>query len=434
MTDSAVLQGRWIFSAWKHLRRYDATAQGRMGAVASAGRAGDLLGRLRMLRTYPIDALVLLAADAGISRVELEKITLPILEGAGGLRVERESAQVPAVTPLAVDQDDVMRIISAMWAASLPTPEERVALSALIFASAFPRTEHELIEAAGGSGVPEETVRRGIELACSVSLVKRRHVADFATDLYYNEFMWGDSVEKSADALLRLPAHVKEGLVSMLDELHQSEGRPAAVIESASPELVRFAAANGIIEQTTITTTDGRSAAFAFTPRLRGFGIGKDDIGDDLDQIRLVIASFAFAHHHALNKLDDPVAFLSRLIEEGRAGSASPIATDYGALEKQQIVSVEPIFPGAYNHRFVAVKRDSLVVARDTMLAGEVVGGASPSGGGALLDSRMFSDPVETRARLASQPGDAPLHQETLLAAVRDAAQSNKPRPDGGQR
>jgi hypothetical protein len=106
------------------------------------------------------------------------------------------------------------------------------------------------------------------------------------------------------------------------------------------------------------------------------------------------------------------VSFLTRLIDDGVAGRAKPIATDYGALEKQQIVSVEPIFPGAWAHRFVAVKRDSLIAARDTMLAGEVVGGpAAP--GDPLLRSRSFRDPVHARIRLgrkrcrAAPPGGA---------------------------
>jgi hypothetical protein len=92
---------------------------------------------------------------------------------------------------------------------------------------------------------------------------------------------------------------MKEGLVSLLDELHQVEGRPVTLIESARPDLVRFAAENGIIEQTDIVTVDGRSASFSFTPRMREFGVAKDDLPDELDQIRLVIASFSFAKHHA---------------------------------------------------------------------------------------------------------------------------------------
>jgi hypothetical protein len=124
------------------------------------------------------------------------------------------------------------------------------------------------------------------------------------------------------------------------------------------------------------------------------------------------------------------VSFLTRLIDDGVAGRAKPIATDYGALEKQQIVSVEPIFPGAWAHRFVAVKRDSLIAARDTMLAGEVVGGpAAP--GDPLLRSRSFRDPVHARIRLGRESGAEPLHQAELLAAVRDAAQRTRPRGEG---
>lgn len=80
----AVEAGRVLFGAWKHVRLYDAMAQGRLGATAHAGKAGDLLGRLRMLEHYDIEPLAALAADAGISRHELEHLALPSLEIAGG--------------------------------------------------------------------------------------------------------------------------------------------------------------------------------------------------------------------------------------------------------------------------------------------------------------------------------------------------------------
>jgi hypothetical protein len=428
----AVESGRWIFVAWKHLRRYDANAISRMGATAHAGRAADLLGRLRMLQRYDVRGLGPLATDAGISSIELSQIILPALEVAGGLRKEVDAGGVlVSVLPLAVDQDDVMAIASSVWEAMLPAPDERGALEVLRASSELPRPAVELVDRCLGAGLTEEQAASGIELATAVGLVRRRHVGDLDEDLYFNEYLWGDSIERTAEALGRLPTTVKEGLVSLLDELHQVEGRPASAIESASPELVRFAVENGIIEQTDIVTSDGRSASFSFTPRMRGYGVAKDEIPDELDQIRLVIASFSFAKHHATNRLDDPVSFLSRLIEDGRAGRARPIATDYGALEKQQIVSVEPIFEGAWAHRFVVIKRDSLVIARDTMVAGEVVGAGAISGdGGGLLDSRHFRDPVHARLRLGRESGSEPLHQANLLAAVRDAAQRTRPRAE----
>lgn len=401
-----------------------------MGATAHAGRAGDLLGRLRMLETYPVPALGKLAADTGMSGPEMTQIALPALENAGGLRIERDpSGQAVSVLPLAINEADVMEIIGALWMGFGPSPIEQVALVALQMSSELPRTRDEVLQRCAELALGEEPGAQGLELAEAVGLVKSRYVADIEADLYYNEYLWGDSITRTADALGRLPREVKEKLVSLLSELHEAEGRPVESIESASPELVRFAAEQGIIEQTEIVTRDGRTAKFSFTPRLKGFGITKDDLPDELDQVRLVIASLSFAKHHATNRLADPVSFLSALIEHGAAGSAKPIATDYGALEKQQIVRVEPIFKGAYNHRFIAIKKDSLVTARDTMAAGELFGGNSGSDD-ALLDSRGFRDPVGTRIALGQSSGPAPLHQEDLLAAVRDAAQGTRPRSE----
>lgn len=377
-------------------------------------------------------ALAKLATDAGMTGPEMGTIALPALEAAGGLKVDRDAGGRPvSVVPLAINEADVMAIISAIWPTFLPSTDEEAALLALQLCSEFPRTKSEIIQACLDRNLGENAGARGVELAVSVALVKSRYVADVEEDLYYNEYLWGDNIERTADAIGRLPREVKEGLVSLLSELHEVEGRPSEKIESASPDLIRFAVEQGIIEQTEIVTRDGRTAKFSFTPRLKGFGVTKADLPDELDQIRLVIASFSFAHHHATNRLNDPISFLNALIDRGSAGSAQPIATDYGALEKQQIVRVQPIWEGARNHKFVVIKRDSLVSARDAMAAGELMDSGQGSDGG-LLDSREFRDPVGTRITLGQSSGPEPLHQEDLLAAVRDAAQRTRPRVERG--
>ena len=419
--------GRLVFGAWKHVRRYDAVAQGRLGATSLAGKAGDLLGRLRMLQRYEIGPLEVLATDAGISRHELEHLTLPSLEAARGLHVERVDGKAVAVLPIAVDQEDVMAIVSDVWSAWSPSDDEVAAILVLRQASRFPHTPDEVVDACVTEGISEPTALRGIQLADSVRLVRRKVVPDLGTELLYNEYLFGHSIERTAEAIARMPTARKEALVSVLEELHENEGRPIDPIQSASPELLKFAVEHGIIEQTDIVTTDGRTASFTFTPRMRGFGVTKDDLPDELDQIRLVIASFSFAQYHATNRLDDPISFLDKLIDTGAAGNAQPIATDYGALEKQQIVTVEPIFRGARNHRVRAVKQDALIAARDTMIAGEVVARVRQDIA-PLLDSRKFRDPVHARLNLARESGSEPLHEADLLAAVREAAQRTRPR------
>lgn len=75
---------------------------------------------------------------------------------------------------------------------------------------------------------------------------------------------------------------------SLMVELHEHEGRPVEEIESAAPDLVKLAAAQGLIDATEITTAAGKRATFHFTPRFRGFGVSRDDVPDVLDQVKLV--------------------------------------------------------------------------------------------------------------------------------------------------
>jgi hypothetical protein len=137
-------------------------------------------------------------------------------------------------------------------------------------------------------GLSEPDAKRGIELAESVSLVRRKVVPELGTDLLYNEYLFGHSIERTAEAIGRMPTGRKEALVSVLEELYQNEGRSTEHIESASPELVKFAVEHGIVEQTDIVTTDGRTASFTFTPRMHGFGVAKDDLPDGLTETRRI--------------------------------------------------------------------------------------------------------------------------------------------------
>ena len=423
MDHEQVEEGRWIFSAWKHLRTYQAGQAAVFEATSLAGKAADLLGRLRGLQKYSSASVQKLAKDAGITSRELRDTLIPLLDTLGILNVERDAVnRVRSLQAVVLGEDDVMAQVARFWDSLEPEPAERAALVALREVATLPRTRGELIEACEAAGVTEEDAELGLEMAESRTLVLRIHVTDFETDFYYNDFLWGENIQRTVEALSALPTGLREQVRGLIDELHQNEGRPLKDIESAPQQTIEMAVARGLIERAEIVTTKGNRASFHFTPRFKGFGVGQDDMPDVLDQIRLVIASFAFASHYAEYRLKDPAVFLEALINRGHAGSATPIATDYGALEKQMIVSVEPIAPGAAKHRFVALKPDTLVSALDTMRAGSLLRPGSSSSGRGLLQPRQFSDPVATRQRLGHEAGASPQYQEHLLAAVRDAA------------
>lgn len=418
-------QGRWIYSAWKHLRHYKAQAVASFEATAIAGRACDLLGRMRQLAPYSVQALVPLARDAGIARQELRTTLLPTLEALNIVRVERHGSTVANVTALVISQDDVMDQVARLWDHLDPEAPERGALVLLQRTATLPLLRDEAGAALVEAGLDEEEAEQAIELAFAHDLVRASHVADLGADVLYNDFLWGENIDRVGPALASLKADIRDGLRSLLEELHKHEGRPSAEIESASPDLVRLAISQGIIDATEIKTTGGRAATFHFTPLFRGFGVSRDHVPDALDQVKLVIASFAFSTRYATFRLRDPEVFLDSLISRGYAGNASPIATDYGAMEKQKIVSVEQVAPGSSRYRFRSVKRDTLIEARDTMRAGALLL-PNPRGNlNALLREppQGFSDPIATRQQLAREAGSTPLFDASLLAAIREAAQ-----------
>jgi hypothetical protein len=428
ITVADVERGRWLFSAWKHLRTFQADHTVRFEATVLAGKAADLLGRLRGLQHYSIAHVVPLAKDAGITGRELRDTLLPTLEGLGILQIERDSAnRIRTLRAVIIGEDDVMAQAARVWDYLDPEVAERGALICLREVAALPRTEDELVEACEAAGLDGPGAKLGLELAEGHGLVMRTHVGELGGDFLYNDFLWGEDIQRTTRALAALPSDMRDNMRSLLDELHQNEGRPLKAIESASPDLIEMAVANGLIERAEIVTATGKTGSFHFTPRFKGFGVARDDVPDALDQIRLVIASFAFAAHYAQYRLNSPEVFLESLIDKGYAGNASPIGTDYGALEKQKIVDVQPIRPGAARYRFVALKTDSLVAALDTMRAGALLRPGSGSGSGSgLLQPREFADPVATRLRLGQRAEQAPQYQETLLAAVRDAAQQDR--------
>ncbi len=421
-----VALGRWIFSAWKHLRAYPAGEAARFEMTALSGKAIDLLGRMRGLEVYSMGHLTPLARDASITQPELRNILIPTLETLSVISVNRNAVSaILGVRAVLINEDDVMAQGARLWRHLSPEDPERAALLAMRAVARLPMTRDEVLASLDAEGISEADARQGLELALAHRLLGEHHVAELSEDFLYNDFLWGEDIERTAKALAALPTNVRANLASLLEELHKHEGRPLDEIESAPRDLVQMAVVHGLVERTEIVSTTGRTATFHFTPAFRGFGVTREDIPDALDQVRLVMASFAFATRYARFKLDNPEVFLSALISRGVAGNASPIGTDYGALERQKIVEVEPT---GYQKRyqFVAVKTDTLTQALDAMRAGALLRPTSGSGSGTALLGHRFSDPVATRLHLGEKVGRTPAYDTALIAAVRDAAQRDR--------
>ena len=263
--------GRWVYSAWKHLRTFDQRAITSFEATSLAGRACDLLGRMRLLVAYSPSALRPLYSDAGITRSEFSNILLPLLEGLGIFQVTRyPDNRVYSIQAVVLSQADVMDQTARCWLQLEPEPDERGALELLRRTADLPLTRGEAanILTSRGVGLGDREAEEAIELALSVSLVQLRDVPEIGMKFLYNDFLWGEHIDLTIRALGALPAARRAALRSLLEELHEHEGRPTPEIDSAAPDVVAQAVEQGLIDATEIRTSDGSVAKWV-TPLIR---------------------------------------------------------------------------------------------------------------------------------------------------------------------
>jgi len=149
-------RGRWVYSAWKHLRNFDQQAVAPFEATSLAGKTCDLLGRMRQLAPYGPAALRPLLADAGITRLEFKNTLLPLLETLGILQVSRRGGSVHSVQAQVLSQADVMDQAARCWETLDPEPAERGALELLRRTADLPLTREEAAALLVSNGLGEE--------------------------------------------------------------------------------------------------------------------------------------------------------------------------------------------------------------------------------------------------------------------------------------
>jgi hypothetical protein len=210
-----VERGRWLFSAWKHLRTFQADHTVRFEATMLAGKAADLLGRMRGLQRYSTAHVAPLAKDAGITSRELRDTLLPTLEALGIVQVDRDSAsRIRNLRAMILGEDDVMAQAARVWDHLDPEVSERGALVCLREVAALPRTNDEIIAACEAAGLVEHDAKLGLESAEGHGLVMRTHVGDFGEDFLYSDFLWGENIQRTTKALAALPTQIRDALAT----------------------------------------------------------------------------------------------------------------------------------------------------------------------------------------------------------------------------
>ena len=152
-----------------------------------------------------------------------------------------------------------------------------------------------------------------------------------------------------------------------LEYLNKNPGIP---LESINPEdynhsLLKGLSLSGALDTISLDV-NGSSHEYLIPSNLNTDRLDKDH----LDQVKKTLANFRFGQSYAKWTLRSPKIFLEKLLENGFAGNASVIGTDYRHLEAAGIVSVEKI--SGSNYRFWMLKKD---IIEDTV---KVLNGSVP--------------------------------------------------------
>lgn len=396
----------------RHLSAYG-TSQPRadLGQLEFAGQVLDTAVRLRGSGVCAPERVEALARGTGITKRALRNDILPTLEVLGLVDLEHNveraiiavSERVPPVDELFASADRLVDIAA-------PEPLERMALAVLRETTLMPITQRTALELCAGLG-SEEDALEAIEDLQSLHLCMRRHSADDNVVLF-NPNVWAADHDYSAAALRAEDGDVRAALTGLLEEVSASAGLPELRVTSCEKKWVDYAVAQGLLQRSIVTTTDGVERAFLFAPHMGKAAFEAPTGVDPSGHVRQLIGSMVFARTYATNRLFAPTKFLNRLINDGEAGDATNIGTDYPMLETAGIVRVEkaPRF-----FKFVLLQAD---VAQEALTYLDNAGSSSLTAG--LRGQRSYRHPERERAAaLAVETEPSPRATANIIAALR---------------
>jgi hypothetical protein len=380
-----------------------------------SGKVLEMAIRLRSSVVSPGTRVVAIARDVGIGRRTLVKEILPALETLGwieytvqGEALHRVVEQIPPI-PILIQSADMLLELA------LPDPIERAILRILDQTTVLPLTLTGALDSAADLCTDEEA-ERAVGYLEALNLAKVIRLED-GMRIVYNPNIWGVDKDFAVAALRCEDANVKSQLSGLIEEISEHSGLPQDLVTSAHVQWIDFAVSQGLIQRSLVVTSDGRERAFLFTPHMARNAFSEPSGVDPTGHVRQLIGSMMFAKNFAHYKLHWPGVFLRRLIEEGEAGDASSIGSDYPMLETAGIVRVEP---ASNFYKLVLLQAD---VAEEALNFLDNTPSPSIESIQGLRDQRRYVSPDQHRAStLAKQPATKPEETKRLIAAVRETA------------
>jgi len=342
----------------------------------------------------------------------LQHEVLPALVSLGWIDLQRNpDGGLRAVDEHIPPSADLIGLADGVLTVALPTPVERASLILLRETARQPLVvDAALAEAA--NAVDEASANEALRHLVAINLV-RRITSDDGREVVFNPNIWVGDPEITAAALRTEDARARKEVGALIEEVSASPGIPQNQITSTEERWIDFAVALGLVQRSLVVTTDEIQRGFLFTPHLGrdAFGVAS---GDPSGHVRQLVGSMIYAATFARFRLHSPATFVRRLLEDGEAGDASPIGTDYPMLETAGIVRVEP---SSNYYKLVLLQAD---VAEEALHHLEDRGGAGDSGRAGLRAQRSYVHLEKERATLAHSAATDEADAKRLVSALRD--------------
>ncbi|WP_342577223.1 hypothetical protein [Psychrobacillus sp. FSL K6-2843] len=338
--------GYWSISAQKHLKQFtvDSPGIGQLGNLNTAGKVGRFLGVIRGNSLIGnMKKIEQMANSVGInSRLELEKIILPLIEDASDQKIELIKDATGAITGLAeyvFDNTSVLHISGQVLDNLSPDPVELITIETMDETKKIPYLQDELTELLINQGYSEEKVKYAHSLLNQFRLIQIYDKNRQTSPIISNEYVWGANSEKMAYAISTLEIDGRQTLKEVMEIIQNSQGFPLEKLHSSlNNDALLLAKKVGIINPAIISSNRGIQKEFGFSSNLFNTLNYNDDI---LDDVKLLLASIRFGENYTPHTtINDPVRFLEKLINSGDIGPHDANYTDYTLLEKKGIVKV----------------------------------------------------------------------------------------------
>lgn len=359
------------------------------------GKAATLAAHLRGLNVVEDqEALTYLAADLGISGLELDRV-LRELETVDFASVKRDGETIRRVELRVPELRQGYEELGRRWEDLHPGEIERAAIEMLHHVAAVPRSKED-VQKAWGLDAKHFDLVLGIG---STGALMETYEVDDEEPIIYSPL----TVEENPRPLIELAKkYPQDDVVRALNAVRSEQGLPEGVGAAKDNPVIIEAVLSGVLAPVRIQTAKGERRFF-FAPR--GQLVASEKV--ILDKARAVLACVRSGQHFAdYKKIHHPAALLRKLRTSKTFSYSRPdYPEQYGLLVSKQIAVIRPDTAREGFFHFHLLDTDENMRALDLAIDLLQLGDASSthaSDAHALLGiSGSYSGALSTRTRLA---------------------------------